>query len=110
VTLPAWNCLADEAPPDPATADCARTPTEYAELSAPALDVVRDGDALRVSGRFPTWTRPNGGPPERTGRVYELTFVLPAAGADGARGEVRLGDDRAPAVGEPAVTVLRGGG
>jgi hypothetical protein len=107
VTLPAWNCLADEAPADPARADCAETPTEYADLASPALDVVHDGDALRVSGRFATVTRPNGGPPEPTGRVYALRFTVTPDGPDGAAGEVRLGDDRAPAVTEPGANVLR---
>jgi hypothetical protein len=107
VTLPAWNCLADEAPADPEAADCAETQTEYADLATPGLDVVHDGDALRVSGRFATVTRPNGGPPEPTGRVYALSFTVTPDGAEGAAGEVRLGDDRAPAVAEPGVNVLR---
>jgi hypothetical protein len=107
VTLPAWNCLADEAPADPEAADCAETQTEYADLATPALDAVRDGEALRVSGRFATVTHPNGGPPEPTGRVYALSFTVTPAGPDGAAGEVRLGDDRATAVAEPGVNVLR---
>jgi hypothetical protein len=98
VTLPTWNCLADSAPADPAAADCAETPTQYAELTAPDLAVIADGDGLRVAGRFATYTRPNGGPPEPTGRTYALTFTVTPAGRDGADGEVRLGDDSAPAV------------
>jgi hypothetical protein len=101
VTLPAWNCLADEAPADPEAAGCARTPTQYAELAGPALDLQRDGDTVRVSGRFPTMTRPNGGPPEETGRAYDLAFTLRPDGDGGTTGEVRLGDDTAPVI-EPA--------
>jgi hypothetical protein len=110
VTLPTWNCLTDAAPADPAAADCAETPTEYADLAEPELEVAPDGDGLRVSGRFATYTRPNGGPPETTGRVYALTFTVApddAGGGDGADGEVRLGDDSAPAVNEPGVNVFR---
>jgi hypothetical protein len=101
VTLPAWNCLADEVPDDPEAAGCAETTSEYAELRAPALQVEPDGDTLRFSGRFPTFLRPNGTPPERTGRIYELSGWISAGG----HGELRLGDDTAR-----AVDVRRAGG
>lgn len=111
--LPTYNCLATKAPADPVAARCARSVTEYADLPAPALEVVSTTDGrLRLTGRFPTVTRPNGGPAVRTGRVYEL--VITAGPADGrsatgrtpASGEIRLGDDRAATTG---VSVLRFG-
>jgi hypothetical protein len=104
VQLPTWNCLTTEAPADPAAAGCTRAGTEYAELATPGLRVTRDGDELRVSGLFATTTRPNGSPPQRTGRAYELVVTAsptrdpsvedwtPAAGV------LHLGDDRAETV------------
>ncbi|MCU1671011.1 MAG: rane protein of unknown function [Blastococcus sp.] len=113
VELPTWNCLADEAPADPVAAGCSRTLPEYADVATPALQLQRSGDGqVRISGRFPTYTRPNGSPPERTGRVYELLITVgPAAGRSGtgqvpATGELRLGTDRARTTG---VSVLRAG-
>jgi hypothetical protein len=101
--LPAFNCLAAEAPDDPAAAGCTATVTEYADLAAPDLRVERDGDGWAVSGSFPTERRPNGGPAEPTGRSYELRVtVVPADGRSGGRrpaeAVLHLGEDRAPSV------------
>jgi hypothetical protein len=115
VELPAFHCLSDEAPRDPVAAGCARSVTEYAELADPAVEVtVRDGE-VRLSGRFPTYIRPTGGPPAWTGRVYELTVTAaPAAGraAAGWRpavGSLRLGSERSESTGDPEVNRLRYG-
>jgi hypothetical protein len=114
VELPTYNCLATTAPADPIAARCAAAVPEYADLPAPALQVSRTPDGgLRLDGRFPTYTRPNGSPAVRTGRVYEL--VITAGSADGrqptgevpATGELRLGAGRAAATG---VSVLGFGG
>jgi hypothetical protein len=67
--------------------------------------VTPDGGGLRVAGRFPTSIRPIGGPPEATGRTYALSFTVAPAGNGGADGEVRLGDDSAPAV--PSLSAFR---
>lgn len=113
VEFPTFNCLSAEAPTDPVAAGCTRSVTEYAELSSPDLVVQGDGEGLRIAGRFPTEVRPNGSPPSATGRVYELRItVVPADGAgEGgwrpAEGELELGSERAPTVGEPGVNVLR---
>jgi hypothetical protein len=115
VRFPTFNCLTGEAPADPVAAGCTPTLTEYAELASPDLGVAADGDGLVVTGHFPTETRPNGGPPERTGRVYELRISVTPAGppsADGwrpARGVLELGSGRAGTVDEPGVSVLRSG-
>jgi len=87
--------------------------TEYAELPAPALEVRRGDDALRVHGRFPTYTRPNGTGPLYTGRVYELdvTAEQGRALADGwaaAEGRLFLGAGSTESVDE-GVSVLRVG-
>jgi hypothetical protein len=104
--LPTWNCLTDAAPADPVAAGCLRTPTEYAELTTPALEVSRDGDRLRVSGRFPTYVRPSGSPPAWTGRVYPVTLAV--AGADGGvEGRLRIGQERTSTVPDPALNELR---
>jgi hypothetical protein len=113
--LPTWNCLAAEAPEDPVAAGCRPSVTEYADLPSPALHVTEDGDGWRITGRFPTYTRPNGTPPVWTGRVYELSVTVTAR--DGERGTrvpaagvLRLGDDRAGTTDEPDVNVLHSGG
>lgn len=104
VELPTFNCLSAVAPADPFAAGCTRIWTEYAELSAPALAVLRDGDRLQFSGRFATWLRPNGSPPVATGRAYELMITAAPTGpraADGwmpADGMLRVGEDRAPTI------------
>jgi hypothetical protein len=106
VELPTWNCLADEAPAEPAAAGCRRSLTEYADLTAPSLDVTGGADELRISGRFPTATRPNGTPPEPTGRVYELRVTVhPGTGPRAGR---QPAADRRPTAGwRPAAGVLR---
>ncbi|MGY1708247.1 hypothetical protein ACI8AC_01905 [Geodermatophilus sp. SYSU D00758] len=110
--LDTWNCLAGEAPDDPEEAGCVRTRTAYAELPTPALGVERDGAALRLTGRFPTYTRPLGGPATYTGRVYDVTVAVAAdgplrAGTAPATGTFFLGTDRAGSRGGPGVDVLR---
>jgi hypothetical protein len=110
--LPTWNCLTAEPPADPAAAGCVRSRTEYADLPTPALTVTRDGDDLRLTGRFPTYTRPIGTAPAYTGRVYDLAVTVSPAGPvrDGtatAEGTVFLGTDRAESVDEPALNVVR---
>jgi hypothetical protein len=96
VELPTFNCLTDSAPADPVAAGCLRTPVEYAELAAPALEVAREGDGLRISGRFPTYLRPNGSGPEWTGRSYALTITVAPGRMDrDARGVLELGAGRA---------------
>jgi hypothetical protein len=116
VALPTWNCLADEAPVDPVAAGCRRSIDEHAELGAPRLEVTGTaGDGLRIAGRFPTVTRPNGTPPVATGRTYELliTVVAGERPSDGwlpATGVLRLGDDRTRTTGTDTaaeVNVLR---
>ncbi|MBB3086115.1 hypothetical protein [Geodermatophilus sabuli] len=99
VALPTWNCLADEPPADPERAGCVRSTTEYADLPSPALVVTRDDDALRLTGRFPSYTRPITTAPAYTGRVYELTVTVAPAGPvrDGravAEATLFLGTDR----------------
>jgi hypothetical protein len=115
VELPTFHCLTGEAPRDPGAAGCVRSVTEYAELATPALEVTgRDGE-VRLSGRFPTYVRPNGGPPVWTGRVYELTVTAaPAAGPAPsgwrrATGTLQLGSDRTRSTGDPEVNLLRRG-
>jgi hypothetical protein len=110
--LPTWNCLAAEPPEDPAAAGCVRSRTEHADLPTPALTVTRDGDDLRLTGRFPTYTRPIGTAPVYTGRVYDLAVTVSPAGPvrDGkatAEGTVFLGTDRAESVDEPRLNVVR---
>ena len=114
VELPTYNCLAGDAPADPVAAHCARSVVEYADLPAPALQVSSSADGrLRLSGRFPTYLRPNGSATVPTGHVYQL--LISAAPANGrpttgevpATGELSLGTDRAAATG---VSVLRFGG
>ncbi|RFU21777.1 hypothetical protein [Geodermatophilus marinus] len=110
--LDTWNCLAGEAPDDPEEAGCVRTRTAYAELPTPALGVEREGPGLRLTGRFPTYTRPLGGPATYTGRVYDVTVTVAAdgplrAGTAPATGTFFLGADRAGSRGGPGVDVLR---
>lgn len=102
--LPTWNCLAAEAPEDPADSGCRPGRTEYAELRSPDLQVTRDGDELRITGDFATSTRPTGSDPEPTGRSYELAVTVSPDGAAApgrwvsAAGDLVLGDRRAPLV------------
>lgn len=111
--LPTYNCLTAAAPEDPVAAGCVPSVAEYADLPSPALELAEDDGTLRLSGRFPTYVRPNGSPPGWTGRVYE--FSVRAAPVPGrpvgewvrARGEIRLGDGRAPTLDDSRVRVLR---
>lgn len=99
--LPTWNCLAAEAPDDPADAGCVPGRTEHAELRSPDLEVTRDGDDLRITGDFATTTRPGGSDPELTGRSYELVITVSpddSAAPDRwvpASGDLELGDHHA---------------
>lgn len=115
IELPTFNCLRTEAPEDPLGAGCAPSVPEYAELSAPDLQVAAGDGALRVSGRFATSSRPTGSPPRSTGRVYELTVsAFPRDGRAGtgrepATGQLQLGDERVrSSAGEPN-TITFGG-
>jgi hypothetical protein len=110
--LATWNCLGTTAPADPRAAGCAPTGTEYADLPSPALRVTRDGDALRLTGGFPTYARPSGTPPAYTGRVYDLTVTVAPDGpvADGeasAGGALFLGTARAEALPDPLLSRIR---
>jgi hypothetical protein len=110
--LPTWNCLATEAPTDPVAAGCVRSRTSYADLPSPALTVTREGRNLRLTGRFPTYTRPIGTAPAYTGRVYDLAVTVSPAGpvrngAATAAGTVFLGTDRAASVEEPGLNAVR---
>ena len=109
VRLPVWNCLTDTAPDHPGAAGCRRLPTEYAELPSPALTVSEDGDGVRISGRFATYVRPAGSPPEWTGRAYPFTVHVQPDG-DGATGTLHLGTERAAAIDDPLLSDLRRGG
>ncbi|MFW3171934.1 hypothetical protein [Geodermatophilus sp. CPCC 206100] len=111
VRMPTWNCMTDRAPADPEEAGCARATTEYADLPSPALTVTREGERLRVSGRFPTYTRPIGTAPAYTGRVYELAVTAAPAGRvqEGratAEGTLFLGTDRVGTVDDAALNRL----
>jgi hypothetical protein len=97
VEFAVWNCLADAPPADPATADCRRGLTEYADLPSPDLQATRTGDdGVRLTGSFPTYTRPNGSPPVATGRSYALEIEL-ADRRGAVSGTLRLGDGEAAA-------------
>jgi hypothetical protein len=115
VRFPAFNCLTTGPPADPDAAGCVRALDEYADLAAPALTVARPpGGGLRFSGRFATYTRPNGTPPVPTGRVYELAvdvvpLAAPGAPAVPARGEAILAGGRTATVSGEGVNVLRYG-
>lgn len=110
--LPTWNCLGAEPPADPAAAGCVRSRTEHADLPSPALTVTREGRDLRLTGRFPTYTRPVGTAPAYTGRVYDLAVTVSPAGpvrngAAPAAGTVFLGTDRADSVDDPELNAVR---
>ncbi|HEX2075620.1 MAG TPA: hypothetical protein VHF92_17720, partial [Geodermatophilus sp.] len=112
VRLPLWNCLADAAPEDPEAAGCVRAGTEYADLPSPALTVTRQDGTLRITGRFPTYVRPNGSAPVYTGRVYELTVSAAPEervrnGSAPAEAVLFLGTDRAETVDRRGLNVLR---
>jgi hypothetical protein len=121
--LPTWNCLTSEAPADPQAAGCAPGPVEYADLPSPALGTTTEDGGLRLTGRFPTYTRPTGSAPVYTGRVYELTVTLAAddpATDDGAepgggpswvpaRGTLFLGTDRVESLADPTLSAARAG-
>jgi hypothetical protein len=107
LTLPTWNCLAAEAPDDPAAAGCVPSRTEYAELRPPDVDVdvTATGNGLRVAGTFPTETRPAGRAPEPTRRSYRIEVTATADGDPGsglpapATGALTLGNREAESVG-----------
>lgn len=112
VRLPTFNCLTSEPPADPLAAGCVRSLTEYADLPSPALRVDRDGDQLDIAGLFPTYIRSNGSPPAYTGRAYQLTADISAAGPVRSRrapavGVLRIGLSSAPTTGDPGVNVLQ---
>jgi hypothetical protein len=114
VRLPTFNCLTTEPPADPVAAGCAPSLTEYADLADPGLQVSRDGDRIDLAGRFATYTRPNGSAPTYTGREYQLSVAVTAAGAAAvagvpvpATGVVRLGLDSAPTTADRGVNVLQ---
>jgi hypothetical protein len=115
VEFPTFNCLADQAPADPVAAGCFRSVTEYSDLTSPGLVVTRDGEGLRISGRFPTYLRPNGTPPVSTGRGYELLVTVapadgrPSGGWQPADGVLHLGPDQAETTRDPGISVLRSG-
>ena len=111
--LPTYNCLTAAAPEDPVAAGCLPSVAEYADLSSPALALTSDDGTVQLSGRFPTYVRPNGSPPEWTGRRYEFSLrAAPMAGEPGdgwvrAEGEIRLAEGRASTIEGPEVVVLR---
>ena len=110
--LPAVNCLAVTAPPEPGDPGCRAARTEYAELVAPALRVERDGDRLTVSGRFATALRSPGAAAEPTGRSYEVEVTVAATGDGGAgwrraEGELRWEDQRTTTREDGPASVLR---
>jgi hypothetical protein len=110
--LPAVNCLAAAAPPAPGDPGCRAARTEYADLTAPALRVDRDGDRLTVSGRFATSLRSPGAAAEPTGRSYEVAVTVAASGAEDAgwrtaEGELRWDDQRTATREDGAPSVLR---
>ena len=112
VELRTANCLSPAAPADPVAAGCVSSLTEYADLPTPALGVARSGTRLTLTGRFATYTRPNGSPPVYTGRVYDLTVTVVAGrarrdGAVPASGTFSLGTDIARTVGGPTVNVVQ---
>ena len=92
--FPTWNCLATEAPEDPAEAGCVPSRTEYAELDSPDLSVAAKDDGLRIEGDFATSTRPTGSGPEPTGRSYPLVVTVEPDGS----GVLELGDRRTEVV------------
>jgi hypothetical protein len=109
VELPTYNCLTAAAPDDPEAAGCTPAGTEHARLTSPELTLERGEDGeVHVSGRFPTMRRPNGSPPEPTGRTYELDVTVtpdgPARPGEWvpATGTLRLGDGSAPSTGGTA--------
>jgi hypothetical protein len=116
VELPTYNCLTAEAPDDPVAAGCTPAGTEYARLTTPELAVGSGADGVvHLTGRFPTWWRPNGSAPVPTGRTYTLD-VTAARAVEGRPGEwvpatgtLRLGDDSAPTTGGAADRIRIGG-
>ena len=113
--LPAVNCLAVAAPPEPGDPGCRVARTEYADLTAPALRVERDGDRLTVAGRFATSLRSPGAAPEATGRSYEVAVSVAAAGGEDAgwrpaEGELRWDGQRTVTREDGEPSVLRAGG
>lgn len=109
VTLPTFNCFADAPPADPLAAGCVRSLEEFADLTTPELSVVRETTgALRLSGRFATYVRPNGSPPEYTGRAYAITVTARPSGS-AAAGEFRLDGGRTTTASGDGVSELRAG-
>ncbi|WP_040338415.1 hypothetical protein [Candidatus Blastococcus massiliensis] len=113
--LPTANCLAAEAPAAAGDPACRPGRTEYADLTAPGLRVDRDGETLRISGRFATYLRPPGRSAEPTGRSYELTVTAtPSVDEDSgwlpAEAELRWDDRTVVARAEDRPSALRYGG
>ena len=113
--LPTVNCLATAAPPEAGDPRCRAARTEYAELTGPDLRVERDGDRLAVSGRFATYLRSPGEPAEPTGRSYDVSVTVAAAGDEragwrSAEGELRWDDQRTTTRTDGAPSVLHAGG
>lgn len=112
--LPTWNCLAPDAPDDPAAEGCVPSVTEYGDLPSPALSMSTDGRGLVLQGRVPTYTRPDGSGPVYTGRVYDVTLTVHPGRRLGpdryvADGVLTLGTGTARTGGDPAVDVLTRG-
>jgi hypothetical protein len=112
--LPTWNCLAPQAPDDPAGAGCVPSVTEFGDLALPALPTSSDGKSLLVRGRVPTYTHPNGSGPVSTGRVYDVTLTVSPGRRLGpsryvAEGVLTLGSGTARTDGDPALDVLTRG-
>lgn len=112
--LPTWNCLAPEEPADPVATGCVPSVTEFGDLPSPALSMFSDGKSLLLQGRVPTYTRPNGGDPEYTGRVYQVTLTVRPGRRLGpsryvADGVLTLGSGTAHSDGNPLLNVLTRG-
>ena len=112
--LPTFNCLTPDPPADPGAAGCTPSVTEYADLPTPALRMSRNGTGLVLQGRAATYLRPNGSPPEYTGRVYDLTVTVTAGRRLGkdrsvADGVVTMGSGTARTDGDPILDVLQRG-
>jgi hypothetical protein len=77
------DCLTPAAPARPEDAGCLPTASEFADLGTPALRVDRSAGRLTLSGRFPTYRRPDGAAPMWTGRSRDVTVTLDLPGMAG---------------------------
>lgn len=108
------NCLTPTAPARPEDAGCQPVAREFGDLASPALRMTSDGDRLVVTGRVPTYLRPDGAPPVWTGHTRDVTVTvdLPERSGDGpphAGGSVTIGEGTAPALpGDGRTTVVYG--